>query len=126
MGMRHSPWISMSEAAFQRNSKELSNFLTHPDMAGVYELQLPLIFRAIMKIGCVARVTQQAARVRRRAKRTDEDSKRPFQLDELEFMTTAAQSYLDKRDAGAKFRRVYFYHSKSDRRSTVALFIDDA
>ena len=87
--------IVMSEREYQRNSKVLSNFLTHPDFEGIYEKHTPLLLRVLVRLGCVARVSNSAALSRRRAKAGTEERERPYSLDEMEFLTTATHSYLD-------------------------------
>ena len=77
--------IVMSEREYQRNSKVLSNFLTHPDFEGIYEKHTPLLLRVLVRLGCVARVSNSAALARRRAKAGTEERERPYSLDEMEF-----------------------------------------
>lgn len=43
-----------------QSSSALNTLLTHPDVEGVYETQMPLIFRALYRLGCVATLTTRA------------------------------------------------------------------
>lgn len=40
---------------------EISADLSSPDIEGVYETQVPLMFRAILRLGCVCTVSRQVA-----------------------------------------------------------------
>ena len=75
--------IVLEETKYQRNPKELSNFLTHPDFEGVYERHTPLLFRVLVQLGCVARVSNSASLARRRATAGSEERERPYNLDEM-------------------------------------------
>ena len=105
--------IVMSEREYQRNSKVLSNFLTHPDFEGIYEKHTPLLLRVLVRLGCVARVSNSAALARRRAKAGTEERERPYSLDEMEFLTTATHNYLDFNESQHQgVKRIYLYHSR--------------
>ena len=41
---------------------EISADLSSPDVEGVYETQVPLMFRVLLRIGCVCTVNRDAAR----------------------------------------------------------------
>ena len=42
---------------------ELAAELSSPNIEGAYETQVPLLFRALVKLGCVCRVSRQDARM---------------------------------------------------------------
>ncbi|CAM9830269.1 unnamed protein product, partial [Hapterophycus canaliculatus] len=48
--------VAMDEAKFQRNEKQVEEFLHHAGIEGVYELGTPLVYRAMLHLGSVARV----------------------------------------------------------------------
>ena len=115
--------ITMSESAYQRNSKELSNFLTHPDFDGVYEKETPLMLRSLCQLGCVARVSSSAAIARRRAKAGSDERERPYELHEMEFLTTASHEYLHPDSKDFNLRRIYVYHSQTKTKGIVGVFV---
>ena len=41
---------------------EISADLSSPDIEGVYETQVPLLFRALVKLGCVTMVNRDFAK----------------------------------------------------------------
>jgi DNA polymerase epsilon subunit 1 len=112
----------LEETKYQRNPKELSNFLTHPDFEGVYERHTPLLFRVLVRLGCVARVSNSASLARRRAKAGSEERERPYNLDEMEFLTTATNNYLDENESKNNIKRIYLYHSRVGDRGVVGFF----
>ena len=44
------------------HSSEINADLSSPDIEGVYETQVPLIFRALLKVGCVCTVSRQLSK----------------------------------------------------------------
>jgi DNA polymerase epsilon subunit 1 len=103
--------IKLSESQFMRNEKELASFIAHPDVHGVYELQMPLIQRALIALGCAARVRKGYGAI---------DTTRALPIENLEFLTATSHPYLET--ASATFRRKYIYHSQQDQRGIVAIF----
>ncbi|XP_033105166.1 DNA polymerase epsilon catalytic subunit A-like, partial [Anneissia japonica] len=53
---------AVPEHLFQEHSNELYADLSAPDIEGVYETQLGLDFRALVRLGCVCMVSRQYAR----------------------------------------------------------------
>lgn len=45
---------------------EINADLSSPDIEGVYETQVPLLFRALLRLGCVCSVNRQVADALRR------------------------------------------------------------
>ena len=41
---------------------EINSELSSPNVEGVYETQVPLLFRALTRLGCVCRVAREHAR----------------------------------------------------------------
>ncbi|KAF9954672.1 DNA polymerase epsilon catalytic subunit [Modicella reniformis] len=52
----------MGESLYQKEAKNLSSFFSHPNVEGVYETQLPLLYRAIINLSCVCSVNNRAKR----------------------------------------------------------------
>jgi DNA polymerase epsilon subunit 1 len=108
--------MSMSEPAFLRNDKKMAEFLNHPDVEGVYQMQMPLQMQMLMNIGCVTRISKHW----KQNNRGFEIGKSTLPTEALQFLTTTSHPYLDS--SAAVFRRIYLYHSCSDQRAVVALF----
>ena len=79
--------LEMKESEFEDASQEISMFLTHPDIEGVYETNVPLLFRIISYLGCCSAVS-------RTTQMKNSHSTLGFDLNELEFRSTAQQKYL--------------------------------
>jgi DNA polymerase epsilon subunit 1 len=48
---------------------EINADLSSPDIEGVYETQVPLLFRAMLRLGCICAVNRQVAQALRRVKK---------------------------------------------------------
>lgn len=107
--------ISLTEKRMIRGEKGLSNLRTDPNVEGVYEMQVPLCFRAVTRIGCVAKVSKNSMNRGARA----------YNLNDLELLSTQGQPYLSV--ASAVYRKIYIYHtvdkSRTSKLGIVALFI---
>jgi DNA polymerase epsilon subunit 1 len=53
---------SVPEDVYQEHINEISADLSSPDIEGVYETQVPLLFRALVKVGCVTMVNRDFAK----------------------------------------------------------------
>jgi hypothetical protein len=78
---------------------------TCPSILGVYESQVPLIWRAIMELGCVCIVNPKVA-LNRGSKGTDK-----FSLDDFDFKNTTECPYLSTHT----LHNVFLYHNQSPR-----------
>ena len=114
--------VQLSESKFKRNEKTLSNFLTHPDLEGVYELGVPLLLRAVMELGCVVKPSKAVIKERRRNKTPITE---PYRLDQLEMLSTTKHEYIEPKNNNYTYRRTYLFHSELDRRACVGLFVVD-
>lgn len=104
---------TVPEKIFRDHSSELATDLSSPDIEGIYESQVPLSMRAIIKLGCVCKVNKIFAKL---FNGKDLDT---FDLDQLEFKTLAECSYMEN----ANLKKMYFYHSSSDNRVILAIFV---
>ncbi|KAL9963852.1 hypothetical protein ACROYT_G027403 [Oculina patagonica] len=104
---------TVPEKIFRDHSSELATDLSSPDIEGIYESQVPLSMRAIIKLGCVCKVNKIFAKL---FNGKDLDT---FDLDQLDFKTLAECSYMEN----VNVKRMYFYHSSSDNRVILAIFI---
>jgi DNA polymerase epsilon subunit 1 len=106
-----------SEAQFQESSKSLALEFTHPSIEGVYELSVPLIWRPLIELGCVCRLTTAASRGNFRDTYALDDLV-PFTSGYSSFHSTfgkAATNYLAKDNV----KQIYVYHSASEGRGAL-------
>lgn len=103
--------ITMEETDFQDNSKELASFLNHSEVEGVYETQVPLLFRLMMEVGCVCRVERNAGESR---------VKNEFALSQLQYKTTTECPYL----TNVNVQKFYLYQSQLDTRGIFGVFLE--
>ncbi|KAG0367489.1 hypothetical protein BC939DRAFT_506368 [Gamsiella multidivaricata] len=101
--------FTMSENLYQRESKNLSSFFSHPDVEGVYETQLPLLYRAIINLSCVCSVSN-------RAKRGLDEG---FELADLKAENMDKMPYLQE---DRSLHYLYLYHATTDTRHLLALY----
>ncbi|KAF9181365.1 DNA polymerase epsilon catalytic subunit [Haplosporangium sp. Z 11] len=101
--------FTMSENLYQKESKNLSSFFSHPDVEGVYETQLPLLYRAIINLSCVCSVAN-------RSKRGLDEG---FDLEDLKPVGLDKVAYLDDDRA---LNYLYLYHATTDTRHLFALY----
>jgi len=104
---------AIPEVIYKEHSGDLVADLSSPDVEGIYETQVPLEVRAIIKLGCVCKVQRNVARA---LAGRDVES---FNLDQLEFKTLAQHSYLE----GHNLKHIFFYQVQLENRAIFALFM---
>ncbi|EDO36342.1 predicted protein, partial [Nematostella vectensis] len=104
---------SVKETLFTEHSSALATDLSSPEIEGIYESQVPLLTRALIKLGCVCSVNKLFAKI---CRGKDIDT---FELDQLEFKTLAESSYLDN----FNMKTIYLYHSYSDNKAMIGVFM---
>eukprot|EP00039_Didymoeca_costata_P008145 m.108515 g.108515 ORF g.108515 m.108515 type:complete len:2231 (-) comp13968_c0_seq1:73-6765(-) len=107
--------FSLPEKEFQQRTKLFSSYFTHPDVEGVYETQVPLLWRAIVDMGCVTVVNQQAIRDRANGK-----SNGNFNLSDLDMKTVKECPYLED---GGGVEKIFLHHNSAGNRSLFGLFL---
>ena len=80
---------------------------------GIYELQMPLDFRAVVNLGCLAGVERSKAG---QLRGQDVDT---FELNWLQFKTLASYQYLEPNS----YKYIYLYHHKTGNKSMWGLII---
>ncbi|XP_014281923.1 DNA polymerase epsilon catalytic subunit 1 [Halyomorpha halys] len=98
---------TVPEEVYQEHSNDLIADLSTPDVEGIYETQVPLLFRALLKLGCVCSVDKNESR-RLAAALTENNT---FMLQHLTFRTVAHQPYLPSGETNLK--QIYLYHHKA-------------
>ena len=105
----------LTEKEYQDNQRQFSSYFAHPDVEGVYETQVPLLWRAIVELGCVASINPKVA-----AKRGSLNEE--FTLPDFDFKTTAECDYLEN----DSFQRIYLHHNYNGNRGMFAIFFPEA
>jgi DNA polymerase epsilon subunit 1 len=112
--------ISISEQKFVRNDKVLGLFLCDPQIEGVYGSKLPLLFRGILRLGCMTRLL--------RSDRGTGSASKPIRLADLQMAIKTPHMYLEA--SSAVFRKIFIYISpdnlRPDAQGIVGIFIMDA
>ncbi|XP_065055976.1 DNA polymerase epsilon catalytic subunit A-like isoform X2 [Rhopilema esculentum] len=103
---------AVPEVVFREHMSELSADLSSPDIEGIYETQVPLNVRAIIRLGCACQVNRITA------KAFAGKELEIFDLDQLEFKTLAEVDYLVK----SQIKHIYFYHCQLENRAVFCLF----
>ncbi|KAF8939090.1 DNA polymerase epsilon catalytic subunit [Dissophora ornata] len=101
--------FTMSESLYQKESKNLMSFFSHPDVEGVYETQLPLLYRAIINLSCICSVSNGTKRG------LDEG----FDLADLKKEKIDKMPYIQDDRA---LNYLYLYHATTDTRHLIALY----
>ena len=108
---------------YQRNEKSMSMFLCDPSVEGVYETQVPLLFRAITELGCVSQLSREAQA------QSGISQQKQYKLQDLTFIHVNTHPYLDPQ-AGSNFKQIFLYtvtdKSRNSGLGVVALFIVDS
>lgn len=103
--------LTMSERVYLSSLPLLTSVYTHQDVEGVYEAQVPLLFRALINLG--ARVS-----VKRTSGRELMGIDEGFELEDLNKQPLDSKQYL--RDYSINY--LTLFHTKAGSRQTYALF----
>ncbi|KAL8180571.1 UNVERIFIED_CONTAM: hypothetical protein K2H54_028004, partial [Gekko kuhli] len=104
---------SVPEDMYQEHINEINASLFAPDIEGVYETQVPLIMRALIRLGCICMVNRDL--VRHLTGRETE----AFDLEHLEMRSLAQFSYLEP----GSIKHIYLYHNSQGKKALFGLFI---
>ncbi|XP_052824360.1 DNA polymerase epsilon catalytic subunit A-like [Octopus bimaculoides] len=102
---------TVPENVYLEHCNEINADLSSPDIEGVYETQVPLLFRALVQLGCVVTVNRDYARLLA-GKETD-----TFDMEMLEFRTLAQYSYLEP----GSMKHIYFYCHNCGSKMIIAI-----
>ncbi|TGZ66839.1 hypothetical protein CRM22_005120 [Opisthorchis felineus] len=95
---------NVPEDVYAIHASEIAADLARPDIEGVYELNIPPLFRALMRLGCLCSVDKEALKHNNFPGTSIEEA--VFHLDQLRFISLAQHPYLSNRP----FRRVFLFH----------------
>uniref|UniRef100_A0A2K5KBR1 DNA polymerase epsilon catalytic subunit n=1 Tax=Colobus angolensis palliatus TaxID=336983 RepID=A0A2K5KBR1_COLAP len=104
---------SVPEDMYQEHINEVNAELSAPDIEGVYETQVPLLFRALVHLGCVCVVNKQLVR------HLSGWEAETFALEHLEMRSLAQFSYLEP----GSIRHIYLYHQAQGHKALFGIFI---
>nr|XP_022913041.1 DNA polymerase epsilon catalytic subunit A [Onthophagus taurus] len=100
---------TVPEETYQEFGKKMYVDLTNADVEGVYETQVPPLYRVLLQLGCVCKVLP------------GKQNLESFNLNELELISIAKQPYLPKNS----LKHIYFYQHRasSGPKQILALFL---
>ncbi|XP_015122503.1 DNA polymerase epsilon catalytic subunit A isoform X1 [Diachasma alloeum] len=101
---------TVPEDLYQKHSQNLMESVTNPENEGIYETQMPLIFRAIVNLGCICSVDPITSK-------SESDT---FHLHQLQ-LVASTDSYL--RDQNLKHIYLYHHWSTNRQRAMWGLFL---
>lgn len=108
--------VSTLEEDYLEDEPVYGELLNGPEVDGVYELQVPLIVRALLRLGssCIPDIARGIT--------LNTGLDRHFDLDDLKKVgtTLSRRRYLDR---GQKLRYTFLYHTTSDSRHVFGLFL---
>ncbi|KAB1255675.1 DNA polymerase epsilon catalytic subunit A [Camelus dromedarius] len=104
---------SVPEDMYQEHINEINTELAAPDIEGVYETQVPLLFRALVQLGCVCVVNKQLVR------HLSGWEAETFSLEHLEMRSLAQFSYLEP----GSIRHIYLYHHAQGHKALFGVFV---
>ena len=112
--------VKLSEKRFSRNEKTVNDLINSHSVEGVYETLTPLWLRAVLQIGCIARVSND--------RRSDKSANNQYDLGDLEFVSTNDFPYLTPKTA--EYRKIYLYSimersSRTNQLGGIGLFFVD-
>ena len=101
--------------------RELTADLSMPDIEGIYETQVSLEFRALLRLGCLCCVERSEAR--RLAATGFQDGTDTFFMHQLQFLSLAHHPYLQPQTG--TLRHLYLYHNRAPtgHRAMFGLFL---
>ncbi|CAG0886396.1 unnamed protein product, partial [Darwinula stevensoni] len=107
---------AVPEVLFQQHCKlgQLVADLSSPDIEGIYETQVPLLFRILVSLGCLCRVDPSQRQI---LSRNGIGVTKSFELNNLLFCTTAQSSYLEH----GSIQYAFLYLVKYDKKGIMGL-----
>ncbi|KAJ3287646.1 DNA polymerase epsilon catalytic subunit [Rhizoclosmatium sp. JEL0117] len=103
--------LSMAEKFYKEHTDVFARLFSHHDVEGVYETQIPLLFRGLMNLGCSASVN--SARIQ-----SGRGLDAGFELDDLKHISFSKVPYLKE----ANLKVLYIYHAGKGSKHIYGLF----
>jgi len=101
--------IELLASQYQKHIKDIQALSNHPDIEGVYESRVPLLYRAILQLGSVCKVNPSS-------KRTSEGMN--FNLEDLSQVSSKEKPYLSSKNF---FKSCFLYCSSTESRSVYGI-----
>lgn len=111
---RHLMHITVSEEEFRKDDAHFSALVNHPNVDGVYEMQVPLDVRAIIQLGASCKLRPGA--------KLSHAMDTGLALSDLTHASHAHSTYLR---GGQVMRTVYLYHASDKKRHVLVLVNSD-
>ncbi|KAJ2994653.1 DNA polymerase epsilon catalytic subunit [Globomyces sp. JEL0801] len=99
--------MKMTELFYRNHASMFSSMFNHKDIEGVYESQVPLLFRALTLLGTFGKVVDYF------------DPSQPLKIDKIEPVRQPSSNYL----TNGTFNIIYFFHTQAGSRQTLSLFV---
>ncbi|KAF8566604.1 hypothetical protein P879_05659 [Paragonimus westermani] len=95
---------NVPEDVYTIHASEIAADLARPDVEGVYELNIPPLFRTLMRLGCLCSLDREALKNESFLGTSIEDA--VFHLEQLRFVSLAQHPYL----SDCALRHVFLFH----------------
>jgi len=105
--------FKMPENVYRENMKVISSFISHPSIEGVYETQIPLLYRVLIDIGCITRVNRELVR----------NIDKGISMEYLQPEEVSKKPYLNDKDV---LEYLFLYHTYSDSRHVFCIYSTDS
>ncbi|ORX45441.1 putative DNA polymerase epsilon catalytic subunit A [Piromyces finnis] len=105
--------FKMPENVYKENMKVISSFISHPSIEGVYETQIPLLYRVLIDIGCITRVNREVVR----------NIDKGISMEYLQPEDVSKRPYLNDKEA---LEYIFLYHTYSDSRHIFCIYSTDS
>lgn len=98
--------IKMSDYDYHHPSKELLSILQSHNVRGIYEVNVPYLYKTLIQIGCITKVNKE------RRMKGNNSNNTLFNLEDLEYLTTSDYGYL--MNETSSFIKLYLYCVETD------------
>ncbi|XP_050664128.1 DNA polymerase epsilon catalytic subunit 1 isoform X2 [Leptidea sinapis] len=105
---------TVPERLYRERSQELMSELSAPEIEGIYETQMSLEFRVLVKLGCVCAVDPQEARKLIQFGSNNMDT---FTINQLLFKGVAHEPYLQRKDGVSPVKHIFLYQHSTPNSS---------
>ncbi|XP_015904688.2 DNA polymerase epsilon catalytic subunit A [Parasteatoda tepidariorum] len=103
---------TIEEEVYQQHCNDILAELSLPHVEGVYETQVPLIFRALVELGCICTVNRKFVK---QYAASDNDI---YNLKHLELRSVAQYNYIEP----GTLKLLYLYHHSSGQKAMFGFF----
>ncbi|KAI9141033.1 DNA polymerase-like protein epsilon [Paraphysoderma sedebokerense] len=109
--------VTTSESYYRANIEQITKSCNNPHVEGAYETRVPLLFRALLNLGCLCSIDRSKPQALRKG------LEEGFELSDLKHETVGKSPYLPQLTDGlAPLHYLFLYHSQNEIRHVYALF----